>query len=110
MTSVKDKVEISHAGVSYQITLLNTSRALVTGQELLKLGLPSVGAAADGFMFMDDDFGDNQTWQAVALKENYSSLFTGTSLMQKLSTFMKEYQAQIKMMDETQEAEKEQSE
>ena len=156
MSQVKDFETTIIDGISYKIQLLSTSRAFITGQQLLKLGLPSAGAAVDGMVFADE-FSDNQTWQAVAihmvrqfddvdileiikellqtlevdgtpvdfdsyfrgrldllisviefaLKENYGSLFTGSSLMKKLLQYMKEYQARSSGMEETQEVETE---
>lgn len=58
------KTEIE--GVTYKIRLLNTSEAFITAQEFLKLSLPSLGAFADGVKTMDDPFGDNTTFTAIA--------------------------------------------
>lgn len=156
MTQVNDKVSKIVDGKKYEVTLLTTSRAFITGQKLLKLSLPSMGAAVDG-MFFADEFADNQTWAAVAihmlrqmddldlieivkellehltvdgqpvdfetyfrgnlgslvtslelaLMENYSSLFIGSSLIEKLMTFIRDYQTQASGKVETPEAEKE---
>ncbi|MCP4394934.1 MAG: hypothetical protein GY804_11810 [Alphaproteobacteria bacterium] len=144
MTSVKDVVEFRIDNTNYKLTLLCTSRAFITGQELVKLGLPSVGAAFDGMM-SEELYEDNQTFSAIAIhmknqlgnvdvlkiiiellenlsandipvdfetyfkgrlgllvdvlteavRENYSGLFTETSLKIKLMTYIREFQAQL---------------
>jgi len=53
-------------GVVYKIKLLNTSEAFLSGQELLKLTLPSMGAFADGVKTMDDPFSDQTTFTAIS--------------------------------------------
>ena len=142
MYEVKDTHSFEYEGVKYEIKLLNTSRALITGQELFKLVGASVGAVVDG-AFTEDLLDDPQIFTAVAihltrqlgqvdvleliqewlvgfkangvevdfdthfrgnlnhltvvienaLVENYSSLFIGTSLKERLKAFMKEFQA-----------------
>ncbi len=66
MTSVRDVVEFKIDDVNYKLTLLCTSRAFLTGQELIKLGLPAAGAALDG-MLTEDMYEDNQTCSAIAI-------------------------------------------
>lgn len=157
MTQVRDTATKVIDGIEYEVTLLNTSRAFNVMQQLMKLSLPSIGAAADGFMF-GDEFTESQTWQAVAihmlnqmdsvdtlgivkelvktlksdgipvdfdtyfrgrldllvkvlefvLKDNFSSLFTGTSLMNELLSFIAVYQTRATTKAEIAEPQKEQ--
>ncbi|MCP3921261.1 MAG: hypothetical protein GY714_01620 [Desulfobacterales bacterium] len=66
MTSVRDVVEFRIDNTDYKLTLLCTSRAFCTGQEIVKLSLPAAGAAFDGMM-SDDLYDDNQTFAAIAI-------------------------------------------
>jgi len=50
---------------TYGINLLDTSTAFNISQELMKLSLPSLGAAADG-MFSQDSWEDPSTFTAIA--------------------------------------------
>jgi len=61
-----DYVKKDIDGVVYKIKLLNTSEAFLSGQELLKLTLPSMGAFADGVKTIDDPFSDQTTFTAIA--------------------------------------------
>lgn len=61
-----DYVKKEIDGVVYKIKLLNTSEAFISGQELLKLTLPSIGAFADGVKSFDDPFADQTTFTAIA--------------------------------------------
>lgn len=150
MSKVKDAATIKLKSGKYKIQLLSTSRAFVVGQEIMKLTLPSAGAAADGFGNMEA-FGESQTWQAIAihllgqmeavdtldliqeiledvecdgkeidfddhfkgnlgqlmsviefaLKENFGSLFTDSSLIQKLQIFMQGFKSQSRTQEPT---------
>ena len=158
MTKVNDTVIRKIDDDKVEITLLNTSRAFITGQQLLTLGLPSAGAAVDGMGFAA--FEDSSTWSMsasllvqqmatvdilgiikellefvkvngedvdfetyfrgdlgklikfveFALVENYSSLFTGTSLSLRLAQYMKAYQTLSNSQAQTPEQETEQAE
>ncbi len=152
MPTVDDTVNFTIDGVEYKLTLLCTSRAFLTGQEIMKLILPSAGAAVDG-LFSEDLIVDNQTYATVAMlvtnqmgnvdmlaiikeltagltannipvdfenyfkrklnllvdiievamRENYGSLFTSTSLIHRLVSSMKELQNQTRPeVEETQ--------
>ena len=157
MTTTKDIVSKKIDGVKYELQLLNTSRAFITGQKLIKLSLPSAGAIADELMSETDEFYDSQTFTTIAmlilrqmeevdvleiikelledltadgekvdfekhfraemgvlvsvvefaLRENYSSLFTSTSLMKKLTAYMKEFQTR-QVQNETEQTSNEQ--
>ena len=149
--SVQDKPTIEIGGMKYTITLLNTTRAYITGQEVIKLTAPIAGAAFDG-MRNDAELliDESHTFQAVAihlknqmgevdtlaiiiellngvtvdgvplnfdshfpgrldhllqlvefaLEENYSSLFIGTSLRERLQIFMRRFQTPVVASEE----------
>jgi hypothetical protein len=52
-------------GKEYVINMLNTSDAFIMGQDLIKLTLPSLGAAADG-MFTQVSLEEPSTFTAIA--------------------------------------------
>lgn len=146
---VKDKVQIELDGVRYEVQLLSTSSSFTTGQELVTLIAPSLGAAADGFFSSNPDeskmtfaevailligqMGDVDILNIIKLqlagatadgilidfethfrgnlgqlvnlleftmKENYSGLFTQTSLGRELQKFMKGWQEQTQLLEE----------
>ena len=66
MEPTKDKVVFTVDDVEYQLLLLSTTRAFLTGQELAKLTLPSAGAAFDGTV-NSDMFEETQTFAAAAM-------------------------------------------
>lgn len=61
-----DKVNKNIDGMQFELKLLNTSEAFISGQELLKLTLPSLGAFADGVTTPEDPFNENTTFTAIA--------------------------------------------
>ncbi len=67
MLEVKDKASLDIGGCKYEITLLSTSRAFITGQDLLKLAAPAAGAGLDGFMNGDNILDAPETFAAMAL-------------------------------------------
>lgn len=143
MLSMKDTISKNINDIDYELKLLNTSRAFITAEQLIKLGLPSLGAGLDNAMLGDEEeFLESQTFATIAilitrqmdevdvlsivkellkdmtadkapvdfekyfrgrmdllieiiefaLRENYGSLFIGTSLIGKLMKSMKEFQ------------------
>lgn len=62
----KDTTSKKIEEVNYELILLNTSRAFITGQKILKLSLPSAGVAADGLMG-SDEFSENDTFTSMAM-------------------------------------------
>lgn len=66
MLEVKDYSEMEYQGVKYKIKLLNTTRAFITGEQIIKLVSPSLGSVFDG-MTKDDLFEEKQTMAMAAI-------------------------------------------
>jgi len=61
-----DVVSKNIDGVEYTIRLLNTSEAYLSGQKLLQLALPVMGAFADGVSDLDDPLKESSAFTAMA--------------------------------------------